>query len=532
MAKATSTHTDLTRSQLIEKTLEIKSEIKTGRLSPDGALMVDTGKHTGRAAKHRFVVSHESLAKTVDWGKVNKPIDVSLANKFFLGLEKRLSEAGDNFQMNGFVGAFPVKVTSTSPWHIAFAKNMFRDSGIASVLNLLPEGQTIEIFHDPYGKISKDYDLDWDSDTAGDTLIVLDLEEMRVGITGTAYAGEIKKSAFSACNYLLPAYGIFPMHASANCEKDGSNSSVLFGLSGTGKTTLSADPNRALIGDDEIIWTGNGLSNLEGGCYAKLINLSKEAEPEIHSACHRPETILENVTFDESSNALDFDDSSKTENTRGSYDISVLSNVFEQTRESDSPKTNVFLTADAFGAFPAVARLDFWQAQYHFISGYTAKVAGTELGVTEPTAAFSACFGAPFMPRHPTVYAEMLAAKAKQTNATVWLLNTGWVGGAQKGERFPIKVSRALLTAIQNGELAKQDTVRHPVFGFEVPTSCPGVDSNWLSLPKGAHVEALAEKFKKNFDQFIDVVELDVAVKGGPHAQENSSATSHPTISV
>ena len=514
---------NLTRKELLAEAVALN----LGTTSHDGAFVVDTGKHTGRAAAHRYVVNHVSLADSIDWGKTNKPMDVSTASQFFMQLEKKL-EGTSTYKMNGYVGAFPVEVVSTSPWHIAFAQNMFRSSGIESVLEQLPEVHKVSIFHDPYGQVQSEYGLEWDSET----LIALDLDELKVGIAGTAYAGEIKKSAFSACNYLLPEMGIFPMHASANCEKEGSNSCVLFGLSGTGKTTLSADPHRALIGDDEIIWTKNGLSNLEGGCYAKLIKLSQEAEPEIFSACHRPETILENVVVKPECQSIDFDDGSKTENTRGSYDITALSNVFDQTREASAPKTIVFLTADAFGALPAVAKLDFWQAQYHFISGYTAKVAGTEMGVTEPTAAFSACFGAPFMPRHPSVYAKMLAENAKSTDATVWLLNTGWVNGCENGERFPIQVSRTILAAIQSGELAKQDRVKHPIFGFEVPTSCPGVDAKWLQIPEGDAVEALARKFRENFDQFIDRVDMDVAVKGGPIVASQSVTSSQVQASL
>lgn len=509
----------LKKSVLIEETLKLGK----GKLSAHGALIVETGKHTGRAAKNRFVVNHMENAQSVDWGAVNRPLDLAFAETFFMKLETKLASM-QTYTMQGYVGAFPVEVVSTSPWHIAFAENMFREAGVESVLKQLPRIEKIKIFHDPYGKVSE-YGLTHESEDIKDTLIALDLKEMKVGITGTAYAGEIKKSAFSACNFLLPEMGIFPMHASANCEKDGSNASVLFGLSGTGKTTLSADPNRALIGDDEIIWSKNGLSNLEGGCYAKLINLSAKAEPEIHGACHRFGTILENVGYCDQKRSIDFNDGSKTENTRASYDISALSNVFDQSRESEAPKTIVFLTADAFGALPAVAKLDFWQAQYHFISGYTAKVAGTEMGVTEPKAAFSACFGAPFMPRHPSVYAKMLAEKAKTSNATVWMLNTGWVGGYGKGERFPIQVSRALLTAIQSGELAKQKTVRHPVFGFEVPTQCPGVDSQWLTLPEGPQVRELAKKFKDNFDKFIGAVDANVVVKGGPLVVETGKET-------
>ncbi len=497
----------MNNAPFIEKSLEGH----LGTLSKDGALMVKTGASTGRSTKERFVVRQAEIEDDIEWGDVNQPIAPSFAKEFFDRLEARV-DANDPLEMDGYVGAFKVKVKSSSPWHIAFAKNMFRKEVVESLKGQIPEDLEITIIHDPYGKVS-DLGLNHKYEKA----IILDPLKLKVGIIGTAYAGEIKKSAFTLCNFLMPKFGVLPMHSSANCLKTGDNSSVLFGLSGTGKTTLSADPERFLIGDDEIIWSKNGVSNLEGGCYAKLINLDKNNEPDIYNAANKFGSILENVTFNLEDREVDFFDNSLTENTRASYCIEALDKVFDQKQEARPPQSIVFLTADAFGALPAIARLDEWQAQYHFISGYTAKVAGTEIGVTEPEATFSSCFGAPFMPRPASVYASLLARLAKEYNVPVYLLNTGWtVGGYAKGERFPINVSRTLLTAIQNGELDKVKTVKHPVFGFEVPLEVPGVDSRWLEIPNGESVQALAEKFKQNAHNKKASMTESIIDRGGP----------------
>ncbi len=476
----------------------IEESVRKGvaKLSKDGALIVETGKFTGRAADKRYITRHPELENTINWAGGNKGIDPESKDKLLKGIQTK-HKSVETYEYKGFVGGFPIEVTSTSPWHILFANNMFRTEPITELKELCKNWGSIKIYHDPYGTATE-HGLNLESDTA----IILDPVDLTVCIVGTVYAGEIKKSAFSLCNYLLPEKDIFPMHASANCDEKGQNASVLFGLSGTGKTTLSAAPDRHLIGDDEIIWSHTGLSNLEGGCYAKLINLSKSAEPEIYKAANRFGSILENVVADDSTRSIDFNNGEKTENTRGSYDISALEKCFNQNQESDKPNTVVFLTADAFGALPAVAKLDSWQAQYHFISGYTAKVAGTELGVTEPQATFSACFGAPFMPRHPSEYAKLMAKCIEENNATVWILNTGWTnGGYGKGPRFPIRVSRELLKAIQSGKLDQQPMVKHPTFGFMVPTSCPGVDENYLQIPEGPSVTELAKKFINNMER-------------------------------
>ena len=391
---------------------------------------------------------------------------------------------------------------------------MFRQKRVETFRSQIPAEIHIQIYHDPHSKLS---DLNLGISHPYEKAIILDPVEMKVGIIGTAYAGEIKKSAFALCNFVLPQYNILPMHASANCREDGSESSLLFGLSGTGKTTLSADPKRFLIGDDEIVWSPQGLSNLEGGCYAKLIDLDASKEPDIFKAVNRFGSVLENVCFDEKTRQIDFCDGRLTENTRASYSMDALDKVFNQDVEAQPPRSIIFLTADAFGALPAVARLNEWQTQYHFISGYTAKVAGTEIGVTEPKVTFSSCFGAPFMPRAASVYGSLLSTLVKKYGVSVWLLNTGWTdGGYGRGNRFPISVSRCLLTAIQSGELEKMPRVQHPIFGFEVPTKAPGVESRYLSIPKGPQVIALAHKFIENAKIKSTSMARDVIDRGGP----------------
>lgn len=488
-------------------------------LMASGAVAVRTGKHTGRSAGSRFIVRDSGTEAKVDWGDVNKPWAREQADKFFRDVQSRLS-SGENYSVRGFIGPYPIEVTTTSSWHAAFASNMFRETFIdALAKQAAREGAagfaTIRIFHDPYTKAS-----DYGVQSGEDAVIVLDPTNFTIAIAGTAYAGEIKKSAFSLANYLLPAAGVLPMHASANCREDGTGSCVIFGLSGTGKTTLSAQAGRHLIGDDEIAWSEKGLSNLEGGCYAKLINLSEEREPDIFRAVNRFGAILENVVFDEGARTPDFNSIAITENTRGSYKLAALDRVFDQNAEAANPNTIVFLTADAFGALPAVARLDEWQMRYHFMSGFTAKVAGTEIGIKEPKAAFSACFGAPFMPRSPAVYANLLAEKVRQTGATVWLLNTGWIGGYQSGQRFPLSVTRRILEAVQNGELNNGPFVKHPVFGFEVPTAIAGVNAEFLKIPVGPQVADLARRFIANQEKFRGDDARLICQHGGPVVAE------------
>lgn len=490
-------------SQLLQRS------VSSGRasLTQAGALVVDTTPNTGRSTEERYVLRDESNEKLVAWGKSNQPLNRELADPLFNKVIQRLI-GSDCYQVQAYVAHVPLTVYTTSPWHALFARTMFRKIPLSDGG---PE-RTLRIYHDPYGKVS-----DYGVSLPHEKIIVLDTREMRILIIGTAYAGEIKKSAFSMANFLLPDLNHFPMHAAANCRPDGTESCVLFGLSGTGKTSLSADPARALIGDDEIVWSPTGLSNLEGGCYAKLINLDPEKEPLIYKAVLRPGAILENVVVRSDGNP-DFSDQSKTENTRGSYPIEFLENIYPQDREAEEPRSVVFLTADAFGALPAVAKLDLEQARYHFLSGYTAKLAGTEIGVTEPQATFSACFGAPFMPRPSSVYADLLVERLRKSGASVWILNTGWTGGAYgKGKRFPFAVSRALLRAIQNGQLEREPMREHPIFGFQVPLQCAGVDPSYLSIPEGPHVEELARKFAANFKKF------GMRAGGGPRLSREAS---------
>ena len=504
----------MSATEMIEEALRLK----LGTLSSEGALVVETGKYTGRAVDARFVVDRPETHDQIDWNKINKPLDVAFAKKFYEALQQRL-EGKKTYTYRGFVGFFPIEVTTCSPWHAAFAHNMFRSIPSPVAGSSQFKVPTIKIWHDPECKVS-DLGLSF----SAETLIALDPSQLCVGIVGTGYAGEIKKAAFTLCNFKAPEFGIFPMHSSANCLDDGSQSCVMFGLSGTGKTTLSADPKRALIGDDEILWSSSGLSNLEGGCYAKLIDLDPEKEPEIFSAVNRAGAIQENVVMDGETRRVDFSSRAKTENTRGSYPLHFLKRVFKQNEESAPAKSIVFLTADAFGGMPAVAKLNAVQAQYFFLSGYTAKVAGTELGVKEPQAAFSPCFGAPFMPRRPIEYAKLLKLMSEKSGAQVWLLNTGWMkGGYGKAKRFPISVSRTLLTAIQTGSLEKEPRVKHPIFGFEVPTSCPGVTPEFLEIPQGPEVAALAEKFIKSAQAWVGV-DAALIEAGGPHLNAGVAA--------
>lgn len=493
-------------------------------MTPHGTLVVETGEFTGRAAKNKYLVRNPVTEHEIDWGKVNQPIDEQTFLSLWDHLKHRISESPFRRIFQGHIGPFPLRIDSVSPWHIAFAQNMFRKNPAEflagnGISGLQRSERGFQILHDPYCKIP-DLDRELGTKIPG-TAIVLDPGRRRVAIVGTAYAGEIKKAAFSLCNYLLPELGWLPMHASANCDENGGATCVLFGLSGTGKTTLSSASDRLLVGDDEVLWSRTGISNLEGGCYAKLIDLDAEQEPRIFKAVTSPGAILENVAYDPRTGTVDFKDRSRTENTRGSYALEALEGVYRQDREASHPKTVVFLTADAFGALPAVARLDPWQAQYHFISGYTAKVAGTELGIQAPEATFSPCFGAPFMPRHVSAYATLLADFARKSGASIWMLNTGWLGdGYGKSPRMPIAASRRLLSAIQSGELERCFLRRHPIFGFQVPESCPGVDPKLLAWPSETASRELAERFTRHVAALLTrspgKIAPEVITRGGP----------------
>ena len=500
---------NLTTADLIESSLRRQE----GTLSKDGALVCITGKHTGRSPNDKFIVKDSFTRNTIDWGKVNSPITSEL---FDLLHEKVLSHLSnkDLFVQDCYAGAdlsnrLQVRVINENAWHNLFARNMFIQPQNEDLPNFKPD---FTVLHAPSCFADKKI-----HGTNSEVFVIVNFSKKLVLIGGTIYAGEIKKSVFSLLNYILPDRDVLPMHCSANISVEG-NSAIFFGLSGTGKTTLSADSSRRLIGDDEHGWGDQGVFNFEGGCYAKVINLSKEAEPEIFSATRRFGTILENVVMNPSTRELDLDDGSLTENTRASYPIDFIPNV-TKNGFGPQPKHIIMLTADAFGVLPPISKLSPEQAMYHFLSGYTARVAGTEKGVTEPQAVFSSCFGAPFMPRNPTIYAKLLGDKIKKTGATCWLVNTGWTGGGYGiGQRMPIKYTRAMLNAALNGDLDKVDFKKDENFGLMVPVECPNVpdqilrpDSAWKD--KKSYMQSakdVAKLFEKNFIQFEDFVDKSV----------------------
>jgi len=477
------------------------------RLAEGGPLCVDTGKYTGRSPKDKFVVEEPGSEDRIWWGTVNQP----LSEDHFDGLRDKVVsylEAQDLYVVDAYAGADPahritVRVITDRPYHALFAKTMFIEPEADELEDFEPEAL---VLHAP----AVEADPEEDGTRTG-TFVVLHPARTEVLVGGTFYAGEIKKSIFTVMNDRLPLEGVLPMHCSANVDDRG-RVAIFFGLSGTGKTTLSADPERSLIGDDEHGWGDNGIFNFEGGCYAKVIRLSPEAEPEIYKTTHTFGTILENVVVDEEG-ILDLDDASKTENTRAAYKLEQIANALP-AKQAGHPSSVVMLTADAFGILPPIARLTRDQALFYFLSGYTAKVAGTEIGVTEPQATFSTCFGSPFLPQEPAVYARMLGQKLDaHPDATVWLVNTGWTGGPfGEGHRMPISATRALLSAALEGSLAAVDYRTDPVFGFEVPVSVPGVDDSLLD-PRStwrdpnaydAKAHELAAMFRENFEKFAE----------------------------
>jgi len=482
-----------------------------------GGIAAITAPHTGRSPNDRFVVRDEASEDAVDWGNVNVP----LAPEHYEALRADVVaylNGRDLFVRDARAGADPryglnVRVVSDSAWHSLFAYNMFLRLDEKDLSGFEP-GFTIlhapELQADPARHGSR-----------SSTAVVINFGRREVLIAGTRYAGEIKKSIFSVLNHMLPEDDVFPMHCSANVGEDG-DVALFFGLSGTGKTTLSADASRGLIGDDEHGWSEHGVFNFEGGCYAKTIRLSKEGEPEIYAATQMFGTILENVILDEESREIDFDADTITENTRASYPIHYIPNAVIPG-VAGHPRNVVFLTADAFGVLPPISRLTPEQAMYHFLSGYTAKVAGTERGITEPKATFSACFGAPFLPRHPGAYAEMLGARLREHGAAVWLVNTGWSGGGYGvGSRMKLGYTRAMVSAALAGELDGVEFAEDPVFGLAVPTSVPGVPSEVLrprdTWADGAAYDAAAAKlagmFRENFKKFEGQVPEEVRNAG------------------
>ena len=482
-----------------------------GRLAEGGPLAVDTGRYTGRSPGDKFLVEEESSRDRIWWGEVNQP----LAEDRYDGLREKvtaqLAAAPALFVVDAWAGAdeahrIGVRVITAHPYHALFAKTMF--------IELIPgeedgfEPQAL-VLHTPDLEASPEED-----GTRTGTFVVLHPGRTELLVGGTYYAGEIKKSIFTVMNDRLPLEGVFPMHCSANVAEDG-RVAIFFGLSGTGKTTLSADPERSLIGDDEHGWGDSGVFNIEGGCYAKVIRLSATAEPEIFRTTHTFGTILENVVLDENG-IVDLDDDSKTENTRAAYKLEQIANALP-SKMAGHPSSVIFLTADAFGILPPIARLSREQALYFFLSGFTAKLAGTEIGVTEPQPTFSTCFGQPFLPQPPLVYARMLGEKLDEHGAAVWLVNTGWTGGPfGEGNRMPIAATRAMLHAALSGELEDAGTRTDPVFGFRVPVAIQGVDAKLLDPrstwrdPEAYDRKAreLARLFVDNFERrFADVGE-------------------------
>jgi phosphoenolpyruvate carboxykinase (ATP) len=477
-----------------------------GVLSADEAIVIRTGKYTGRSPKDKYTVDQPSIHDEIDWGGFNQPIEQEVFDGLFAKMQDYLAEK-KLYVKDVYCGAHPdsrlsVRLVSEAAYHALFTDNMFIDVPDEEMEDFIP-GFTV--LAAPSFKADPEVD-----GTKTDTFVIADLEKKIIIIGATMYSGEVKKGIFGIMNYLLPKQGVMPMHCSANVDDNG-KSAIYFGLSGTGKTTLSADPDLTLIGDDEHGWNDEGIFNFEGGCYAKVINLSEENEPLIYATTKKRGTILENVILDENGNP-DFDDVSITQNTRCSYPLEFIPNASE-TGLADHPANIIFLTADAFGVLPPISKLTPEQAMYHFISGYTAKVAGTERGVTEPQATFSACFGAPFMPLHPTVYAELLAERIRKHGSDVWLVNTGWTGGPYGvGSRMKLPYTRKMLSEAIAGNLNDVEFVKDPIFGLMIPTKVDGVPSELL-IPRNtwkdpeaydAKAKELAAMFVKNFQKFED----------------------------
>ena len=510
IATSAELHWNLETAPLVEAAIQ-RGE---GRLTKDGALLVDTGKFTGRSVKDKFVVRDATTEDTINWGLINQPMTPEHWANLKADFMAALKDQKELYVADLFGGSQPeyrvnVRVITQMAWHSLFVRTLLVRPKADELASFMPEYTIINLPSfkaDPARHGSR-----------SDTVIAVNFTEKMILIGNTEYSGEMKKGVFGLLNFLLPAQGVMPMHCSANIGADG-KSAIFFGLSGTGKTTLSADASRTLIGDDEHGWSDTAVFNFEGGCYAKMINLSAEGEPEIYATTKMFGTILENVTIDEATRELDFTDASKTENTRGAYQIECIPNTSEKNL-GPPPSTIIFLTADAFGVLPPISRLTPDQAMYHFLSGYTAKVAGTEIGVTEPTATFSTCFGAAFMPRPPSVYGNLLKKRIAAGGAECWLVNTGWTGGKYGvGKRMPIKETRALLNAALDGSLNDVEFRKDPNFGFEVPVAVPGVDSSildprstWADKDEYDRTAAkLVDLFIENFAQFEDQVDEGV----------------------
>ena len=498
-------HWNLTSAELYEHTIRGGN----GMLARGGSLVVNTAPNTGRSPKDKFVVQEPHSDQRIWWGPVNQPILPESNAKIREDLVACLN-SGDVYVLDAFAGAHPehrvaVRVISNSAWHLLFAQTMLISATAAEIARHRPE---LVVLHAPEFEANPDT-----HGTRSSGFVTINFTAGEILIGGTRYAGEIKKSIFTYMNDRLPEQGVFSMHCSANVGQDG-RVAIFFGLSGTGKTTLSTDAERPLIGDDEHGWADDGVFNIEGGCYAKAINLSAESEPEIYATTQMFGTIIENVVLDETTREIDFADASITENTRAAYPLSSIPGSIPEKR-AGHPSAVVLLTADAFGVLPPIARLTPDQAMYHFLSGYTAKLAGTEVGVTEPQVTFSTCFGAPFLPQRPGVYAQMLGERIEQTGATAWLVNTGWAGGSYGiGSRMPIATTRALVRAAVSGELDDVETRIDPIFGLHIPIAVAGVDpallnprDSWSSPSEyDTAARRLAAQFVKNFEQYAEMV--------------------------
>jgi phosphoenolpyruvate carboxykinase (ATP) len=497
-------YSNLGTSQLLEHSIERRE----GHLADNGAFVVRTGQFTGRSPKDKFIVRDEVTDSHVQWGPVNQPMSEAHFDRIYSKMMK-FWQGHDVYVQDCFVGAdpqytLPVRVISQLAWHSLFARQLFITRDATDAGEHRPE---FTILFAPEFQTSPA-----DDGANSETCIVISFKKRVVLICGTSYAGEMKKSAFTIMNYLLPERGVFPMHCSANVGEAG-DVALFFGLSGTGKTTLSADPRRRLIGDDEHGWSDRGVFNFEGGCYAKCIRLSQEQEPQIWNAI-RYGTVLENVNMDSETRRLDFNSDEITENTRAAYPLSFIDNAVIPS-VGGHPSNVIFLTADAFGVLPPISRLTPEQAMYHFLSGYTAKVAGTERGLgKEPQATFSAGFGAPFLPRPPAAYASLLGEKLRKHQAACWLVNTGWVGGPfGVGSRMKLAYTRAMLNAVLAGEMRDVPAIPHSIFKVLVPQSCPGVPATFLDArgmwaDKQAYDKAardLAGRFTRNFEKFTNV---------------------------
>lgn len=505
-------HRNFTAARLVEAAIRNREAV----LSEDGALMAHTGQHTGRSAKDKFIVRDGHTEDVIWWGDVNIGIDAASFDKVMRKVAAYLSNAPELFVLDAWAGAdatyrLPVRVVNAHAWHNLFIRHLLIPETGHTALQAFEPGFTI--LHAPEVTAVPSED-----GTRSGTFILVDFSRRLALIGGTAYAGEIKKTVFTLMNKLLPERGVLSMHCSANFGATRDDVALFFGLSGTGKTTLSADADRTLIGDDEHGWSDNGVFNIEGGCYAKVISLSQDGEPEIWNAAHTFGTVLENVVFDAESRIVNYEDRSITENTRAGYSLDAIPTMDRQGT-AGHPRNIVFLAADAFGVLPPIARLSRAQAMYHYLSGYTAKVAGTEIGVTEPTATFSACFGAAFLPLHPGQYAELFGELLERHKPGTWLINTGWIGGPYGvGKRISLAWTRRIVRAALSGELNSAPMTTDPIFGFEIPTVIEGVPSEVLQ-PRQSWADAasydkkakeLAAMFRKNFQKYASGVSEEV----------------------